>query len=366
MAGPAVVGRGGAAPGSRPGAGIDLAVEQDRVERPVPAVPRFPAHVEHDLGGVVPVVGVVSGPVRRADAGRVGQQVRRAAPHVFVVAVGAGVHVDQHADGGHGRRRQTAVTLGGRVAGERVVAVQVVVVAAAGVGQPAADAVVNLRCDFQSRQLAALERHHHPARDAGVGADLGRVPPSAVAAVLGGGDVVQRRLGGASDADVAGHPVGFGQRQGGDAVGVKHRVAVADGVHRDVQVAVGRLVVDQPVDAVGDVVGVAVFPVGVSGTLKGEHRQARRGGVAAEDDVGPVALERPAAVGQLGPGEVFETGLDRRLGVRAGSAQGRRRGGSVLRCDALRASGERRHRDGPVDPGRGREGGGDRRAGEGS
>ena len=102
---------------------------------------------------------------------------------------------------------------------------------------------------------------------------------AAAAGMLRSNDEVQRFLGRLFEARILRHSVGFAQRQRGQGVTVQPDALVGRFIHRQEQVAVGLLALEQIVDAAAHDVGVLVFAVAVARALEGQQGQGGCPGV---------------------------------------------------------------------------------------
>ena len=150
--------------------------------------------------------------------------------------------------------------------------------------------------------------------------------------MLGRDDEVQCLLGRLFEVRVLRHPVGFAQGQRGQRVTVQPDALIGRFIHRQEQVAVGLLALEQIVDAAAHDVGVLVLAVAVARALEGQQGQGGRPGVRHQRcRLAGDALQAPTAVGRLLPHQEIQPQVDRLFGQR-------RRAASTLAPAAFRAS----------------------------
>ena len=167
--------------------------------------------------------------------------------------------------------------------------------------------------------MCALEGHQLPTDHGGVAGVLGIVAPAAVGRVLGVEDEVHSPLRRHTHAPIAAQPVGLTKCDRGQTVRI-HHLHTALG-----QVAVGLLILDQPVDAFGDMFLVLAFGnVRLSSGKEGQQAHCRCPVIgrnlacAGATLVGAsvhVMLQAPMAVVKLVIGQPDQGGGHRTLGV---------------------------------------------------
>ena len=217
--------------------------------------------------------------------------------------------------------------------------------------QPTVDAGEGFGRHFQLRQLAALERHGHPAGDRRVAVLTGLITPTSQLRILRLHDEVEGPLGGFAEFRILRHSVGFAEGDGRQGVRVQLDEWVRGRSGVDEHHALVVLVQDQVIQSGLHVGGVLKILVVIASALKRQQRQS--GGCSVGLDLnlfGVETFETPAAVGELVSSQEAEPQLDRSLGLGAGSAcpppgespwprAARCRKGSVARTTLLSADG---------------------------
>lgn len=232
--------------------------------------------MEHDLGGVVPVVRIARWIGGSSFGGEKSQKPIGTATHIRMVAFPSCVETHEETDAGHDRGWDASMFGAWRV-GLPVVTIQIGSIPHLGILQPSFDSLIGFFGYGETCQVCALERHHHPTGHARIGAHFWEVSPSSSLGVLAIDEKVDGGLRTRADRFVLGHPVGLAQREACHGVAIEPSVCVGDFVLAAVQVPIGLLSGEERVD--GSFANPFVFELSmcVTGALKGEEGECGGG-----------------------------------------------------------------------------------------